>query len=289
MYCRCPECQTVFSITQDQLKGRNGLVRCGHCTSVFRGDQNLVDSPGSAVVKPRGPVAVKQPEHATAATDKTGAAPEQDSKKEELSEVQVNMEPVALTKTRPVKHIRPDQTRLTRDEARDILKQLVGRKPGEKTRPVYWNLGIVLLTATLILQGLYYYRNVLAWHPKIGPHVHNACEHLGCDIARRRDVAQIELSGATVAPHPKYKKVLQVKATLINRARFVQPFPVMEVKLTNRRGEISSRRLFSAEQYLKDKSRIVDGMSLNTAIAALLDVNNPDQKTEGYEIRLVAQ
>lgn len=281
MYCRCPECQTVFSITNTQLQGRNGLVRCGHCTTVFRGDQNLVDSPDSNIPSiPR-----EAPEPVTAKPETVPAADKQETDK--LADI--NLQPVTLTRTKPVKHIRPDQTRLTKDEAREILKQLVGRKPGDKTRPIYWQLGILLLAGSFLFQGFYYYRNTLAWHPKIGPYVHQACEQLGCEIASRRDVAQIELTGATVAPHPSYKNVLRVKATLINRARYVQPFPSMEVKLTNRRGEISSRRLFTAEQYLKDKSQLADGMSLNTAISALLDVNNPDQKTEGYEIRLVAQ
>jgi hypothetical protein len=147
----------------------------------------------------------------------------------------------------------------------------------------------LLLLALLTGQTLYYYRDTLAWHPTFGPYIQLACEELGCKIAPRRDIAQIELTGTTVAPHPKYKKILRVKASLINRAKYSQPFPLMEVKLTNRRGETTSRRLFTADQYLKDKAQLTEGMPRNIAMRAILDVNNPDSKTEGYEIRLVAQ
>ncbi|QID17012.1 hypothetical protein G3580_04765 [Nitrogeniibacter mangrovi] len=35
MRTRCPACQTVFRITSEQLRIRQGKVRCGHCRHVF--------------------------------------------------------------------------------------------------------------------------------------------------------------------------------------------------------------------------------------------------------------
>jgi predicted Zn finger-like uncharacterized protein len=40
MQTRCPDCQTVFRVTPEQLKARAGKVRCGQCQSVF----NALDS-----------------------------------------------------------------------------------------------------------------------------------------------------------------------------------------------------------------------------------------------------
>lgn len=291
MYCRCPECETVFSVTKEQLQGRDGLVRCGHCTTVFRGDLNLVDGPDSkpAPAKPTiEPTQTEKPAEPHVPDQAPAAAANEPVIEVEMPEL-TTLKPVHINTNKAPRHIRPEQQQLSKDEVKDILHGLVGRKPGERTRPLFWGLGILLLLMLLTGQTLYYYRDTLGWHPTFGPYIQLACEELGCSIAPRRDIAQIELTGTTVAPHPRFKNILRVKASLINRAKYNQPFPLMEVKLTNRRGETTSRRLFTPDQYLKDKAQLTDGMPRNTAKRAILDVNNPDSKTEGYEIRLVAQ
>jgi len=40
---RCPHCGTAFKVVADQLRVRNGLVRCGVCTRVFDGYEAIVD------------------------------------------------------------------------------------------------------------------------------------------------------------------------------------------------------------------------------------------------------
>lgn len=43
MICRCPHCGTPFRVTPEQLKVRNGMVRCGECKSVFNALDNLIE------------------------------------------------------------------------------------------------------------------------------------------------------------------------------------------------------------------------------------------------------
>lgn len=44
---RCPECQTTFRVTPEQLQARAGKVRCGHCQGVFNALAHLIDeTPG---------------------------------------------------------------------------------------------------------------------------------------------------------------------------------------------------------------------------------------------------
>ncbi|WP_284894922.1 DUF3426 domain-containing protein [Burkholderia sp. lyk4-R2A-23] len=42
---RCPHCETVFRLQQEQLSLHDGLVRCGHCHQVFNASQSLVPDP----------------------------------------------------------------------------------------------------------------------------------------------------------------------------------------------------------------------------------------------------
>lgn len=53
---RCPQCGTTFKVVPDQLRVRNGLVRCGACSTVFDGRACLLPEPGS-----RAPVAPAVP------------------------------------------------------------------------------------------------------------------------------------------------------------------------------------------------------------------------------------
>lgn len=42
MLTRCPACQTVFRLGEDQLRARRGAVRCGHCFHPFNAPENEV-------------------------------------------------------------------------------------------------------------------------------------------------------------------------------------------------------------------------------------------------------
>ncbi|RIJ02500.1 DUF3426 domain-containing protein [Achromobacter sp. K91] len=45
---RCPQCGTTFKVVPDQLRVRNGLVRCGACSTVFDGRACLLPAAGAA-------------------------------------------------------------------------------------------------------------------------------------------------------------------------------------------------------------------------------------------------
>ncbi len=42
IYTRCPECSTVFRVTEEHLKLAKGKVRCGACLSIFKATEHLV-------------------------------------------------------------------------------------------------------------------------------------------------------------------------------------------------------------------------------------------------------
>ena len=45
MLTRCPSCATTFRISPEQLKARQGRVRCGKCRNVFNALETLVEEP----------------------------------------------------------------------------------------------------------------------------------------------------------------------------------------------------------------------------------------------------
>ncbi|WP_083253648.1 DUF3426 domain-containing protein [Pandoraea sp. ISTKB] len=69
---RCPHCHTVFRVVADQLKLRDGLVRCGHCREVFDGRAYLCDPPADDHDTPTGSTA--SAENAASAADANAAS-----------------------------------------------------------------------------------------------------------------------------------------------------------------------------------------------------------------------
>ncbi len=91
-----------------------------------------------------------------------------------------------------------------------------------------------------------------------------------------------------VEPHPLYDRALRVHAVLVNRADFAQPHPDIEIALTNRDGAVVTRRSFTAAEYLGVERARGGGMPPGLTVEVQLDVTQPEARTVGYEIRLLA-
>jgi len=151
-----------------------------------------------------------------------------------------------------------------------------------------WVLGVLLALATLLGQITYLYRSEIARVPELTPAIEQFCAFVGCELRSPQDVRRIELLGRTrIAPHPVYENVLRIRVVMVNRASFPQPFPVMEVSLTDSNGALLARRHFNSSQYLADGEPKPVNMAPDVVVNALLDVNNPGGRASGYEIRLL--
>jgi len=74
MQTRCPACGTAFRITAEQLKIRQGQVRCGRCQQIFNALETLVDRPVEAVADPLETGGAQVPATAADAPDQLPAA-----------------------------------------------------------------------------------------------------------------------------------------------------------------------------------------------------------------------
>ncbi len=253
MYTRCPQCQTTFNATTEQLAARGGVVRCGQCSTVFLADDHIVQE-----------------------------LPDQESTTNRLKPVSQSV----ATQTAD-KGLERDP--LTRPETSlPTVDELLGRKPSSRTRTVYWLLGNLALLITLLGQGLYFYYDDLAQNQDLRPMIFKLCSYFDCKVSPLADVSNIELAKTYVRPHKKYENALQIRARLINRADFPQPFPLMEVTLTNSKGELVARRTFRPDQYMKKFRQAAGLMPTNVALRASLNVTNPDNQARNFEILLLA-
>lgn len=265
MYAQCPACQTTFKITLAQLEVRSGLVRCGICTAIFRADKNLIQSLSDA----------GQPADTNATEEVIAQAPKRKRAGKNKHAAKHRL-----------RRIKAEVDQLDEDAEIPVVTEMpVLVQPRSFWRACFWMLGILALLALLAGQSLYFYRNELAVEPEWRPWVAEFCGYAGCELRPLRDIGRIDLLQTTIAPHPKYENALRIRATLVNRADFPQPYPAMEVGLTSNTGALLARRIFSPAHYLETPA--ASEMPSNVIASALLDITNPEGKAVGYEIRLV--
>ena len=262
MYTRCPQCQTVFRITAAQLKAREGKVRCGRCQHVFGADQHLLPKPAKSTQKNTSPAPRKR------ATSKNVAV--------ETSRIAA-----------PVKRVAPPFPADT-PEHYAPPPVLVRRFP-VRTRTIYWAAGNLLLILLLAGQMLIFYGHGFARHtPALRPVIDALCAPLACRKLPRIDMHHMDLVETQVAPHPRFDRALRIKATLVNRADTVQPYPLLEVSLTDSQGRLVARRAYPPREYLSKPEAILQGLPPQVAVNVQLDITSPNVPASGYEVLLLS-
>ncbi|GMQ90456.1 MAG: hypothetical protein BMS9Abin10_0834 [Gammaproteobacteria bacterium] len=264
LFTQCPSCETTFALTPAQLEARDGLVRCGACTAVFRADQHMRQPRTDATpVRSTGPAAPGGERRAHGQARASAPAPSAD------------IDPEHDGAPHPDEFV-----------TSTLASFLIGKRRGH-THAAFWLLGVVVLMAALLGQTVFFYATELSRYPPLAPWVKSACERLGCKTRPQQDVGLIDILRTSVTRHPTHARALRIQASLVNRADFSQPFPRMEVTLTNNIGVVIGRRTFSAREYLKSPAPAAGDMPPRVVIESLLDINKPEPGPGGYEIRLL--
>ncbi len=138
------------------------------------------------------------------------------------------------------------------------------------------------MLAGLAFQYIYYHRATLAEEPGLRPALAHLCELTGCQLPPQRELSRIELSKHLVQVHPRYVHSLLITATLVNRADFAQPYPVVEVIMTDLEQKQVARRRFLPREYLiGDKSERL--LPPETEVPLILEVVDPGKDAVGFE------
>lgn len=283
MQTRCPHCQTRFRVTTEQLKLRQGQVRCGACHAVFDALDSLSDESLAGVVPPPEPqatvpcpesqplpdgsvslppvavpvaaaavipvAAIEAAANETSEPEAEGASAPADESEPELEpepepEPEIVPEPAVDTEPAP----EPVQDATIPDEpapAEEAWQPVPVVKP---VRRWPWAIG----SATLLLAGLaqlaYLYRVELAVvAPATRPVLVAGCELLGCDLPRPRKTELIDFETSDLAPQGTG---LLLTATLRNRAPFEQDYPHLELTLTDTQDAPLVRKVITPAEYL---------------------------------------
>lgn len=101
-----------------------------------------------------------------------------------------------------------------------------------------------------------------------------------------RNVALIHLVSRDMHSHPTRVGLLSLSATFLNRAEKTQPYPLIEVTLTDATNTPLARREFKPEEYLPVLSTAWhSGLAPNVHVPILFEFADPGSSAVGFELK----
>ncbi|HWQ95346.1 MAG TPA: DUF3426 domain-containing protein [Gammaproteobacteria bacterium] len=142
-----------------------------------------------------------------------------------------------------------------------------------------WSVAILVLVAVLAAQYIYYMRAELSQNAVLHPWLERYCEVVKavapCEVTPLRDLAKIEIQNREIRVHPSIQDVLLVRLSLMNRASFAQPYPDLQLTLSDLGGRHFAQRRFHPAEYLSPGSDIAQGMRRNVSVPVTLEIAAP--------------
>ena len=252
MQAECPNCHTLFRITETQLDMADGMVRCGFCKEVFdaRVENDLHHDENQL--------------HAF-----------EDTQQKDIQQ------PEASQQTEP------EHESFFYDETNDIvpdrLRAESNGSPYSTLATVSWSLAILVLIAALAAEYIWFNQPELLLDQRLKPITAKLCELTDCERLQTRDPSQIEMISRNVYTHPNEKDALMISTTLVNHAAYPQPYPDVQIDFSNVRGELVASRRFIPEEYLQIDNEQLHLLQSGNPITFGLEIKDPGNEAITYE------
>ena len=267
---QCPQCNTRFKVSQEQLDAHQGMVRCGRCQAVFNATEYLQeDQPSPQLNLPIAEEGL-QPT-AVAATYK---------------ELDFNLGVLARTK-KPNKIEAAESATLAQRIAFVSNSEALPPEPVKKFSSWLWFVGCLLLLIVLLAQAAYFFRVELAANlPGTKPVLTTYCGLLQCAIPLPQKADSMSIESSDLEADPVQVGVISLNALLHNRAPYTQAYPNLELTLTDAQDKALARRTFHPAEYLKPGEDEKQGLAANRELGVKLNLDTTDLKPSGYRLFL---
>ena len=87
--------------------------------------------------------------------------------------------------------------------------------------------------------------------------------------------------------HPSLPGILQLTATIVNRAPRVQPYPDLEVILLDASGQPINESRFAPSDYLAEGTAADSGMTPQAYLPLVLELPDPGNEAVGFELNFL--
>lgn len=272
----CPACGTVFKVQPEQLVPSRGDVRCGNCGQIF----NALQSLSVAETPPESPATTDtSPEHAGSDTEiisvDIGTAETAVEVSPEQSEPAPEPEPERKMIAPPLPTFRsapPRSRKETKDRGKFIPLRL-------------WIPLCFLLALLAAGQTIYFLRSEIAiWLPQTKPGLIQVCAMLGCKIELPRNAQLLSIDDSDLQEHAEQKDVFVLSATIVNRARYTQAYPQLELTLTDIHDKPLLRRTLQPQEYLPPGTDLDAGLATGSDAHVTLPFTAVGIAATGYRV-----
>ena len=143
--------------------------------------------------------------------------------------------------------------------------------------------GAVALTLLLLVQLLHHNRDALGAMDGIGAPIAALYARLGMPLEPHWDLGAYDVKqwGAATDNAPGS---LRLRASLVNRARRAQPYPLLRVTLEDRFGAKVARREFTPQEYLPGRTAPAQLLAPGARADADLSLADPGAEAVGFEL-----
>ena len=172
--------------------------------------------------------------------------------------------------------VSPDET----DRLSDQPKTPATRNSGVWSKRLL--LALLLVIMALALYG-YRYRSELLLEPAYRPVLQRVCATLGCSLPPLVDLDALKVVKRTVYSHPTIDNALVIDLAFINEAAFGQPYPILEIRLTNRNGGLVTKNNVAPADYL-ERWEADELFSSGERLDVNLTVEDPGQTATSFEL-----
>jgi hypothetical protein len=145
-----------------------------------------------------------------------------------------------------------------------------------------WLAAAITAGVLLIAQVVHQNRDWLAAHAPLGGSLRALYSTMGTPVAPPANLAAYQLRQWGVTGDPAGDGTLRVRASILNTAAQLEPYPLLRVTLANRFGGSIGTRDFEPSEYLgKPTAKL---LAPGERADATLDILDPGKNAEGFEI-----
>lgn len=173
------------------------------------------------------------------------------------------------------------------DDDPDDLASLT-RRPRRQVSLI-WKIAFAPLLLLLIAQIVHHNRAELARHPRLGAPLMSIYRTLHLDLTPDWELHAYEIKQWGVITDAAMPGALKVRASLINRAPFSQPYPLLKLVLEDRWGEQVRAREFVPAEYLDQGVATDRLLASDQQTNATIVIVDPGPDAEGFRFDVCLQ
>jgi hypothetical protein len=154
----------------------------------------------------------------------------------------------------------------------------------QRPRPVAWLCAAAAAALLLIAQVLHHNREWFSAHApgSGGSAIRALYQAMGAPLPAPSNLAAYQLRQWGVTGDPNANGILRLRASILNTAAQLQPYPLLRVTLADRFGRTIGRRDFEPAEYLG--TPIAKLLAPGERADATLAILDPGKNAEGFEI-----